>query len=79
MSDDAEARRRRAARLREQIAGLTGRDAEAPATPDPTVPDPAAPDPAARRDAPRVRPASPRTLVEERMRELDRGEGETKH
>jgi hypothetical protein len=65
MSDDAEARRRRAEQLRKQIADLTGKAAP--------------PDPAARRDAPRVTPSSPRERVEERMRELDQGEGETRH
>jgi len=73
MSDDAEARRRRAARLRERIeevtAHATGSGADAPA----------APDPAARRNAPRVAPQSPRSFVEERMRELDHGKNETKH
>jgi hypothetical protein len=69
MSDDTETRRR-AARLREQIAELPENRRNTPGTKqDP----PAAPDSGQRRNAPRVRPASPREFVERRMRELDRG------
>ncbi|HJS86030.1 MAG TPA: hypothetical protein VJ779_11285 [Acetobacteraceae bacterium] len=66
MSDDAEARRRRVARLREQIDSLTKQ---------PGVPgsEQGAPETQQRRNAPRVRPVSPRTFVEQRMRELDSG------
>lgn len=80
MSDDAEARKRRTAQLRKQIADLTGQpSADRPESGAQSGPGtPAAPDPAARRDAPRVRPSSPRSFVEERMRELDHGD-ETKH
>lgn len=73
MSDDAETRRRRAARLREQIAELTRHRSSAPEREQDA---PAAPDgPGQRRNAPRVRPASPRAFIEQRMRELDRGDG----
>jgi hypothetical protein len=71
MSGDAEAQRRRAARLREQIADLTtpaGSSAEAGQD------APVASDPEQRWNAPRVRPASPRSFVEQRMRELDEGD-----
>ena len=73
MSDDAEARLRRAARLRERITELTGRTADS----TPAAPGAAAS--VARRNAPRVHPPSPRAFVEERMRELDYSEGQTKH
>ena len=73
MSDDAEARKQRAARLRERVAEVTGRPTGSGAD------APAAPDPAARRNAPRVNPQSPRSFVEERMRDLDQGKNETKH
>jgi hypothetical protein len=52
---DQEARRRRAARLREQINAVVGKTR----TDD------------ARRDAPRVEQVSPREFVHRRMRELD--------
>jgi len=70
MSDDAEARRRRAARLRQQIAGLTGKPAGEPISDPKSTAD--VPAPSGRRSPPRVRPMSPRALIEERMRELDR-------
>jgi len=61
MSDD-DARLRRAADLRRQIAELTGRgDGSAPATPE----DPG------RRRPPRIHPLSPREFIEKRMHELD--------
>jgi hypothetical protein len=79
MSDDAEARAQRAARLRERIAEVTGRpsgnEPEQPPAPSST---PTAPP--ARRNAPRVGgPPSWRSRVEERMRELDEGDGQTNH
>lgn len=52
---DQEARRRRAARLRDQINTLVDKT-QAGAT---------------RRDVPRVEPLSPREFVHQRMRELD--------
>ena len=66
--DSPEARRKRAARLREQISGITGgKHSEA------------ADEPASgRRNAPRVQPPSPRQFIQERMRELDRGGDERK-
>jgi len=61
--DSAEARRKRAARLREQIANITrGKQGEPADEPE-----------SVRRNAPRVHPLSPRQFIEERMRELDRG------
>lgn len=57
---EEEARRRRAARLRERIEEVVGGGQAGPA----------------RRDAPRVRPASPRDFVHQRMRELDRKPGD---
>jgi hypothetical protein len=72
MSDDAEARRQRAARLREQIAGLTGKRTDEPATGhDSSEANPEATDPAQRRRPPRVHPMSPRSFIENRMRQLD--------
>jgi hypothetical protein len=69
MSDDAEARRQRAARLRERIAEVTGKSAPGPESGQ----GPSATDQSGEgRSPPRVRPISPRTFVEERMRELDR-------
>jgi hypothetical protein len=62
--DSPEARRKRAARLREQIAGITRGKQGEPAEKDESEPG--------RRNAPRVRPPSPRQFIEERMRELDR-------
>jgi hypothetical protein len=62
--DDTEARRRRAQELREQIAGIVaGGQRE---TRQEKLPE-------GRRNAPRVRPISPRAFVEQRMRELDDG------
>jgi len=62
--DDTEARRRRAQELREQIAGIVaGGQRE---TKQENLPE-------GRRNAPRIRPISPRAFVEERMRQLDRG------
>jgi hypothetical protein len=61
--DDTEARRRRARELREQIAGIVAGGQGEPRQESP---------PEARRNAPRVRPLSPRAFVERRMRELDR-------
>jgi hypothetical protein len=74
MSDDAEARRRRAERLHQQIADLTRpkpKDAPDAAQGDVDAPQPR---PSERRDAPCVRPSSPRAFVEQRMRELKREE-----
>ena len=68
--DSPEARRERAARLREQIASITRGKRGEPAEKD--EPE------SARRDAPRVHPLSPRQFIEERMRELDRGGDEPK-
>jgi hypothetical protein len=62
--DNPEARRRRAAKLREQIANITKGKRGEPAEKD----DPES----GRRNAPRVHPLSPRRFIEERMRELDR-------
>jgi hypothetical protein len=68
--DSPEARRKRAAKLREQIASITrGKQTEAAEKSDPE---------SARRNAPRVHPLSPRQFIEERMRELDRGGDERK-
>ena len=72
MSGDAEARRRRAARLREQIADLT---TPAGSSAKPGQDAPAASHPEQRENAPRVRPASPRSFVERRMRELEGDRG----
>jgi hypothetical protein len=58
--ESEEARRRRAARLRERIEEVVGGGQAGPA----------------RRDAPRVRPPSPRDFVHQRMRELDRKPGD---
>ena len=69
MSDDAEARRRRATRLRQQIAELTRKPSEGPAAKNDATTDAAMP--GGRRNPPRVRPASPRSLIEKRMRELN--------
>lgn len=63
MSDD-EARIRRAAELRRQIADLTGQAGVAPA------PDSA--EAQGHRRPPRVQPRSPRDFIEQRMRELDK-------
>jgi hypothetical protein len=63
--DNPEARRKRAARLREQIASITRGKQGEPAEKD--EPEPG------RRNAPRVHPLSPRQFIEKRMRELDRG------
>jgi hypothetical protein len=62
--DNTEARRRRAQELREQIAGIMAGGQRETEKEKP---------PAARRNAPRVRSVSPRAFVEQRMRELDRG------
>jgi hypothetical protein len=68
--DSPEARRKRAAKLREQIASITrGKPGETAAKDEPE---------SARRNAPRVHPLSPRQFIEERMRELDRGGDERK-
>jgi hypothetical protein len=68
--DSAEARRKRAAKLREQIASISrGKQGETAET-DQTE--------SARRNAPRVHPISPRQFIEERMRELDQGGNERK-
>jgi hypothetical protein len=68
--DEDEARRKRAAKLREQIASITrGKQGET-AEKDQSE--------SARRNAPRVNPISPRQFIEERMRELDRGGDEHK-
>jgi hypothetical protein len=65
------ARRRRAARLREQIADLA---TPAGSSADAGQDAPAASHPEQRGNAPRVHPASPRSFVERRMRELDEGD-----
>jgi hypothetical protein len=70
MSDDTEARRQRAKRLRDQIADLT---ATRPAGSAPEAPAAAAPGGEAKRRPPRVHPDSPRSFVQQRMRELDAG------
>jgi hypothetical protein len=68
--DSPEARRKRAAKLREQIAGITrGKQGETAEKDEPG---------SARRNSPRVHPLSPRQFIEERMRELDRGGDERK-
>jgi hypothetical protein len=69
MSDDAETRRRRAARLRQQIAELTVRQRGKPASDHDATTE--VTESGGRRNPPRVRPVSPRSLIEERMRELD--------
>lgn len=73
MSDDAEARRQRAERLRERIAEVTGKRS---GTPDKAPAPPYSVNPDAPRKPPGVRPISPRDFVEERMRELDRDKEE---
>lgn len=81
MADDAEARRRRAERLRRQIAGITGRPEDAsPAGRGEEEAPASAPDQPQRRKVPRVHPDTPsaREFIERRMRELDRDDG-TKH
>ncbi len=77
--DDAEARQKRAARLRAQIASLTGERTDQPGgasvdrkSPERKPSDRKSPVPP-RRNAPSVRPPSPRDFVERRMRELDAG------
>jgi hypothetical protein len=73
--DDFEARQRRAASLREQIASLTGKPKGQPVEGGAAASgEPAA---AARRNAPRIRPPSPRDFIERRMRELDAEKSET--
>jgi len=67
--DDTEARRERATRLREQIKRITGRTAERPST---QQDDATGQNEGARRNAPRVRPPSPREFIGQRMRELAR-------
>jgi hypothetical protein len=69
MSDDAEARRQRARQLRAQIATLTGKAINEPRVDTGATAKVAEPE--GRRSPPRVRPTSPRSLIEERMRELD--------
>ncbi|HWX39829.1 MAG TPA: hypothetical protein VN345_01645 [Blastocatellia bacterium] len=68
--DSLEARRKRAARLREQIATITRGKQGEPAEKD--QPE------SGRRNAPRVHPLSPRQFIEKRMRELDRSGNERK-
>ena len=65
VDDNPEARRRRAAKLREQIAGITKGKQDETAGEDGSEPTP--------RNAPRVHPLSPRQFIERRMRELDKG------
>ena len=70
VEDNPEARRKRAAKLREQIASITrGKPTE---TAEEDKPE------AAQRNTPRVHPLSPRQFIEERMRELDRRGDELK-
>jgi len=69
-NDDAEARRKRAAKLREQIADITGKRQNAPTGQQEGTPSQ---DQTGRRSVPRVSPLSPRDFIERRMRELDRG------
>jgi hypothetical protein len=69
--DDLEARQGRAANLREQIASLTGKPKAQPAEGAAAAGGEPAAD--ARRNAPRIRPPSPRDFIERRMRELDAG------
>jgi hypothetical protein len=73
--DDVEARQKRAAELRAQIAGLTGERKGQPAEGSAAAGGEPAAD--ARRNAPRFRPPSPRDFIERRMRELDAGKSET--
>jgi hypothetical protein len=83
--DDAEARRKRAEALREQISELKGARGPKASAPeeadhqperrdapqiDPT-PGSSAEDEDGRREPPRVRPISPRDFIERRMRDLD--------
>ncbi|HEY0353356.1 MAG TPA: hypothetical protein VGC68_06980 [Enterovirga sp.] len=83
--DDAEARRKRAEALREQISELKGARRPKEAAPeeasheperrhapqsDPT-PGNSAEEGDGRREPPRVRPLSPRDFIERRMRDLD--------
>lgn len=75
MGDDSEARRRRAERLRRQIAGITGQ-AEDPVPPELGTAPSDTSQPPRRRGAPRVSVPSPREFVERRMRELDRNRGD---
>jgi hypothetical protein len=64
--DDAEARRKRAMRLRAQIAGMTGKPAETPEEAKPPPPVPASPAAPASGT-----PASPRDFIARRMREIE--------
>jgi hypothetical protein len=87
--DDAEARRKRAAKLREQIDRITRSkrvEVEAPEGTDageersvPSPSDKRSDDETARRPAPGVRRVSPREFIERRMREFrdsrDKGKG----
>jgi hypothetical protein len=57
--NDNEARRRRAARLREDLRAVVEAEKSS----------------GTRREAPSVRPRSPKEFVHERMRELDRARG----
>jgi len=74
-NNDAEARRRRAAKLRDQIAGITGKKQGNPAEPE-QAESTTVKDQPGRRSVPQVgpaspRPVSPRDFIERRMRELD--------
>lgn len=69
MSDDVEARHRRAARLRQQIAELTGTRENEAGTGDNLKDD--VTEQSGRRRPPRIRHGSPRSFIEKRMRDLD--------
>ena len=75
MNGDVEARRQRAAQLRKRIAEVTGHSG---GDPDDGRDRPAAADQGYLRSPPRVGPVSPRTFVEERMRDLARGKEKDK-
>jgi len=72
-NDDAEARRKRAAELRKQIADIVGSKDDKTGGQDSI---PTGQDETPRRNAPRVHPISPREFIEQRMRELDRNKDE---
>jgi len=67
--DNPEARRRRADRLREQIANISGEKQAETKRQDESESAPG--------DVPKVRPVSPRQFIEKRMREIDREEDGT--
>jgi hypothetical protein len=69
MSDDVEARHRRAARLRQQIAELMGKRESKAGTGDSSKD--AVTEQSGRRRPPRIHHASPRSFIEKRMHDLN--------